>query len=119
VVSWSSHPNEKVLVVGRPGIAVVWPKYLLTAGLYGLWHKRNVAVLTDQRVFLGKGLLSRSERSIPLRRVRRASYSRHGLAGYCDLSERTANTWEHSSTRIGPLRARTARRLVNEVENRI
>lgn len=115
--SWIVHPGEKLLLVGRPAMAAVWPRYLLTAGLYGLWHKRNVVVLTDRRIFTGRGVLSRSERSIPLRTVRGSMYLRHGLLGYCDFdSEHDA---QRRHTRLGPLAPGVARRLADEIETRI
>jgi hypothetical protein len=58
---WLMAPDERVLVVGRPSLASVWPRYLLTLGLYGFWHRRRVSVLTSKGVMLGKGILSRQE----------------------------------------------------------
>jgi hypothetical protein len=107
-------PDETILAVGRPGLLGVWHKYLLTGGLYGLWHKRHVAVLTDKRLMMGKGIISRQESSIPIKSIEGATYSRTGLAGYCILRDRFRQT-----TRVGPFRPRTAWRFVEELENRI
>jgi hypothetical protein len=114
---WRLPPNEKVLVVGRPGLAAVWPRYVMTLGLYGFWHRRRVAVLTTKRVLLGKGVLSRQERSIPIRAISDAVYARKGLSGFCDISSSTHSV--RSATRIGPLSARKARRLANELQGRL
>lgn len=110
-------PNESVLVVGRPALAAVWPKYLLTLGLYGFWHKRRVAVLTSQRVMLGEGVLSRREQSIPIRSVLDAVYSRRGVAAFCDVI--SSNQRSHHRTKVGPLTARTARRFTFELQSRL
>lgn len=61
--------GESVLMVARPAIAAVWPRYLMTLGLYGLWRRQDISVLTDRRVLLGKGIISRREQSIPLTRI--------------------------------------------------
>lgn len=110
-------PDESVLVVGRPSLAAVWPKYLLTLGLYGFWHRRRVAVLTSRRVLLGEGLLSRQERSIPIRSITEAVYSRRGVSAFCDVT--SATEWSHSRSRVGPLSARTARRFAYELQSRL
>lgn len=110
-------PNESVLVVGRPSVAAVWPKYLLTLGLYGFWHKRRVAVLTSQRVMLGEGVLSRRERSIPIKSVTDALYSRRGVAAFCDIT--SSDRFTHNRTRVGPLSTRTARRFAYELQSRL
>jgi hypothetical protein len=117
MASLKLHPSESVLVVGKPPIAVVWPKYLFTAGLYGLWRRRQVVVLTDQRVIMGKGIMSRRERSIPIRKIDGAAYKRRGLSAYCELGipDKEAFT---PVTRLGPLSGSVARRFVEEIEAR-
>ena len=110
-------PNESVLVVGRPSVAAVWPKYLLTLGLYGFWHRRRVAVLTSERVMLGQGVLSRQERTIPIRSISEAVYSRRGVAAFCDIT--SSNRWSHYRTKVGPLPTRTARRFAYELQSRL
>jgi Bacterial PH domain len=118
MASWKLRSNERILLVGRPAIASVWLKYLLSAGLYAFWRKRNVVILTDQRVILGKGVMSRQERSIPISRIDGAAYNRNGLAAYCELGipDREGHA---RTTRLGPLRVPTARRFVQELEERI
>jgi hypothetical protein len=59
--------GERLIVVGRPGMAACWYKYLFTLGLYQIWHKRDLSVLTDRRVFTGRGVMSREEHSTRLR----------------------------------------------------
>lgn len=108
-------PNESVLVVGRPSVAAVWPKYLLTLGLYGFWHRRRVAVLTSQRVMLGQGVLSREERSIPIKSIREAVYFRRGVSAFCDIT--SSNGWPQHRTKVGPLPTRTARRFAYELQS--
>jgi Bacterial PH domain len=108
--------GESVLMVGRPSLAVVWPKYVLTLGLYGLWRKRNVSVLTDRRVVVGKGIFSRTEYSIPIKQISDAMYVRRGLSAYCEVAS-VLRGRDHVE-RLGPLSARQARRLTDEIESR-
>ncbi len=108
--------GESILMVGRPSIAVVWPKYLVTLGLYGLWRKRNVSVLTDRRVVVGKGIFSRTEQSIPIDHISDATYVRRGLSAYCEVA--SIFRGRDRVHRLGPLSARQARRLTDEIVSR-
>ena len=108
--------GERLPAVGRPALIAVWPLYVLTAGLYGAWHKRHTALLTDRRIVLGQGLINREEHTVPMEHIRRAGYSRRGMAAYCQLD--TTDDRLGQPVRIGPLSARMARRFVEEVETR-
>lgn len=110
-------PHESVLMVTRPAVAAVWPRYLLTLGLYGLWHKRRVTVLTSQRLMLGEGVFSRREHSIPIRAMRDADYSRRGLFSFCDVTSSDGRS--HHLTRVGPMPTKIARRFVYELQSRL
>jgi hypothetical protein len=100
-------------MVARPAIAAVWPRYLMTLGLYGLWRRQDISVLTDRRVLLGKGIISRREQSIPLTRIEDARYVRKGLFAYCDLESVVRG--RSQVRRVGPLSARLARRFTDEI----
>ncbi len=118
MASLKLRPDEEALVVGRPALSVVWPKYLLTLGLYGIWRKRNTAVLTNQRLMLAEGVVSRRERTIPMKRIRGAAYIRRGMSAYCEVAL-TDREGLGPPTRIGPFRSRTARKFVEEIEESI
>jgi hypothetical protein len=111
-------PDEEARVIGRPAISSVWPKYLLTAGLYNIWRKRHTAVLTNQRLMLAEGVVSRRERTIPMKRIRGATYIRKGVSAYCDVAL-TDRDGMGPPTRIGPFRSRVARRFVEEIEDSV
>jgi Bacterial PH domain len=108
--------GESILMVSRPTILVVWPKYVLTLGLYGLWRKRNVSVLTDRRVLVGKGVFSRREHSIPIKEISDVAYVRRGLSAYCEVASMFRG--RDRVERLGPLSSRQARRLTDEITAR-
>jgi hypothetical protein len=108
--------GEAIIMVGRPSLFSVWPKYVFTLGLYQLWRKRNVLVLTDRRVVTGKGIFSRTERSTAMNRIQNATYVRNGLSAYCMLDSTSHGRPEVQ--RLGPLSARKARRFTDEIVSR-
>ena len=109
-------PGEIMIVMARPARRVTWPKYLYTLGMYGIWRKRHLFVLTDRRILAGEGVFNRSERSIPLTRIEDATFRRRGLAAYCDVVVMSRGT--RRTERLGPLSARAARRFAREVQAR-
>jgi hypothetical protein len=108
--------GEHLIVVARPGLAACWYKYLFTLGLYQIWHKRDLSVLTDRRVFTGRGVVSREEHSTPLRTIENCSYARRGLRGYCDITARVGT--RDRRQRVGPLAPRAARVFARELDER-
>jgi hypothetical protein len=111
----SLRADETIRVVARPSRGATFPKYLLTLGLYGFWRKRNTAVVTDRRILMGKGIINREERSIPLTRINRAKFIRRGVNSYTEID--VIDNGRHHPERIGPLPRRTARRIQNELSD--
>ena len=109
--------DEDVLMVTRPGRLASFPKYLVTLGLYGLWRKRDTSAVTDQRVLLANGIVSRNERSIPLSHVDDVVLRRRGLYSYVNLviTERGGTV----AQRVGPMSTRAARRFAKEIQRQI
>jgi membrane protein YdbS with pleckstrin-like domain len=62
-------PDEHVLVALRPSGWTIVPNYVFTLGLYEYWRRARVYALTDQRVLLRKGRLSKTEQDLPLQEV--------------------------------------------------
>ena len=112
----SLQPGEALVVVARPGLAACWYKYLTTLGLYQIWHKRDLSVLTDRRVFTGRGVISREEHSTPLRTIDYCSYFRRGLRGYCDITARVGT--RDRRQRVGPITPRAARIFARALDER-
>jgi hypothetical protein len=105
--------DEHVRVVARPSRGATLPKYIFTLGLYGFWRKRNTTILTDRRILMGRGIVNREERSIPLDRVYRAKFVRRGVRSYTDIDLMEGDRVR--SERVGPLPKRTARQLQDEL----
>lgn len=102
-----------MIVVARPSIAAVWPRFVVTLGLYGFWRRQNVSILTNRRVLIGRGIIFRTEQSLPLARINDAVYVRKGLYAYCEVAS-TLRGRSHVQ-RIGPLSAHIARRFTEEI----
>ena len=98
--------GETVLMVARPSIVAVWYRYVITLGLYGLWRRQDLSVLTDRRVLVGKGIVRRTERSIPLRDINDAVYLRKLFFAYAEISS-TVRGRNHV-LQVGPLSVRQA-----------
>jgi hypothetical protein len=109
-------PDETVVLVARPSRAAVWYRYLITLGFYGFWRRQDISVLTDRRLVIGKGVLRRSERSIPLPNINDAVYVRKLFFAYCEISAMVRGS--DSVFQIGPLSIRQARRFTQEVQGR-
>ena len=74
--------DEEVVMVARPSRIATLPKFVFTLGLYTFWRRRDTSVLTDQRVLLGKGILRRTERSIPLALIDDVTFTRSWISSY-------------------------------------
>jgi hypothetical protein len=108
--------DEEVAMVARPGRLATLPKFIATLGLYALWRKRDTAVLTDQRILLGKGIFRRDERSIPLDHVDDVTIARRGLYSYADL--RVVHRGRTDLARIGPMTPRSAQQFAKGIRRR-
>jgi hypothetical protein len=108
--------GETVLLVARPSIAAVWYRYVITLGFYGFWRRQDLSVLTDRRVLVGKGIVRRTERSIPLHDINDAVYQRKLFFAYAEISSTVRG--RNQVVRVGPLSARQARRFTQEIQGR-
>lgn len=109
------HDDEAVRVLASPSKGATFYKYLYTLGLYGFWRKRNTTVVTNRRLLMGRGILNREERSIPLKQVNRAKFVRRGFNSYTELDVQEGG--RSHVERIGPYSTRVARRMQQEITN--
>lgn len=113
----SLRSGESVVTVVHPSRAFSLPKYVATLGLYGIWRKRHTYVVTDQRLMIGRGVLTRREWTIPLRRIEGVSFVRRGPGAYAEVQAISRGRREIDT--VGPLSARDARRVVSAIEDRM
>lgn len=55
--------------------------YVLTLGLWAIWRPRHRIVLTNQRLVVTRGIVSKSERSVPLARIQDVQLRTSPLSG--------------------------------------
>ncbi len=106
-------PDEEiVLSMLRSG----WPvllRQVATLGLYTFWWKAGVVTLTNQRIHLRQGVLTKSETSLPMRFIQDASVHRSLLrVGYVEVSTAGGGPGDAS---IHPLRPDEAGRLTDAI----
>jgi len=79
-------PGERTLIVQRPYVGGVYSLFVVTLGLYTIWWRRHLFVLTSQRVIEARGIINRSVRSVPLGRVQDATLKRQLWVAQIKLS---------------------------------
>ena len=95
------NPGEEILCDEVPSAFWTYPLYLGTLGLWAVWRGRHHFLLTNQRVMITKGIVSKSEQSVPLVRIQDVSLQRSLVAGgYVKLSSAGGGI---SVEKIGPL----------------
>jgi hypothetical protein len=65
--------DEKVISTLHPSGPVVWLAYAFTLGIYAYWRAAKQLTVTDRRVVYLEGLISKTERSLPLHFVQDAT----------------------------------------------
>lgn len=109
--------DEQIIAVERPSRTLALPRYLATLGLYEMWRKRQLSAAADRRLLLGRGVIRRDEKAIPLRRVQDVSFTRRGIASYANVVVRGHRGSE--TGRISPLSARRARGFTATIERNL
>ncbi len=74
-------PGEEVVMDVLPSKWWTWPLYLWSLGLWAIWRKRHHFILSNQRVVMTKGVVSKTERTVPLDRVQDAQLVRSVVSG--------------------------------------
>ena len=110
-------PDEAVVMTAVPARGPTIHRYLVTLGLYGPWRKRRTSTVTDRRVLMGRGVIRRTERSIPMRNIEDVVFKRRGLNGWVEVD--VNDRGNHRAEEIGPMSPRSARRFASEVLRRI
>jgi membrane protein YdbS with pleckstrin-like domain len=106
------HGETILKVFRRSGWPVVLTK-IVTLGLFALWWRACIFVVTDQRVYVKEGVLSKSELSLPMRFIQDAAMRRN-LFGVGSVVVSTAGGSE-SDTMLSPLNGSDARALSDAI----
>jgi Bacterial PH domain len=108
--------GEEVILTASPSRAANFYKYIYTLGLYGIWRKRDTAVVTTRRLLISRGVFRREEHSIMISDIDSARYSRRWLNSYAQLT--IGGRSRRRTEEVGPMSSRTARRFVGEILSR-
>jgi hypothetical protein len=108
--------GEVVVLTASPSRAANFYKYIVTVGFYGIWRKRDTAVVTTRRLLISRGVFRREEHSIAISDVDSARYTRRFLNSYALIT--FGGRARRGTEEIGPVSARTARGLVGEILSR-
>ncbi|HLW17075.1 MAG TPA: PH domain-containing protein [Actinomycetota bacterium] len=108
------NPQEKVLLDKKPSFSVTWLQHLFTLGLYHFWMLRTYFVLTDRRVILAKGIISKRLVTVPLEKVQDVTLTTALWLGYVSMS--TAGPTGASVEKAGPMRARDANEFIDRLQ---
>ena len=96
--------GEQVLRDEIPSAFWTFLQYIPTFGLWAIWRGRHHFVLTNQRVMIVKGIVSKSEQSVPLGRIQDVNLQRSlQEGGYVRLSNSGGGL---GFQRLGPLTVR-------------
>jgi len=109
--------GETVVLDVLPSAFWTIGKYICTLGLWAIWRSRHHFVLTNQRVLVLQGIVSKGEKSVPLSRIQDVTLSRSILSGgQVALSSAGGSL---SIQRIGPLTREAAREFADAIGERI
>jgi uncharacterized membrane protein YdbT with pleckstrin-like domain len=101
--------GEDVLFEAKPGSWATAGFYFWTLGLYAFWRRATHFAITDQRVIMAKGIVSKSQKTLPLDMVQDATVTT-GL-GVGGLNVSTAGGGQLSQLRLFPMRGEDARHM--------
>lgn len=99
----------------HPSGPLVWFRYAITLGLYEFWRKATCLTVTDRRVIYHAGLISKTERTLPLHFLQDASL--RTVLGSSYVSFSTAGR-EAGFETFGPCWPEQARSLKDTIVDR-
>lgn len=107
------NPGEQIMDDEMPSAFWTAPLYAVTLGLWVIWRNRHHFLVTNQRVIIMMGILTKSERSIPLARIQDVSLLRSiFFGGYVRISSAGGTL---GIERLGPLSRERARQFADAI----
>ena len=115
----AEHPatdhGETVLFSAVPAATpLVWGKWLITLGIYEIFRRHTVFLVTSRRVVVRQGVIHRNERSLPVGRIQDISTRRGMLTGSVELSSAGGGLGVES---FGPLWNPSVKRMAGAIED--
>lgn len=103
--------TEQILRDELPSPFWTWPLYVKTFGLWAIWRGRHHFMLTNERVILLKGIVSKTEQTVPLSRIQDVNLMRSLLTGgYVAISSAGGGL---GIERLGPFTRERAREFAD------
>ncbi len=109
--------DEQVVLDMLPSAFWTAPLYVVTLGLWAVWRQRHHFILTNQRVVVAQGIVTRREKAVPLSRVQDVRLIRSYLVGGRVLMSSAGGPL--SIQTVGPLSREHARVFADAVGPRI
>jgi membrane protein YdbS with pleckstrin-like domain len=109
--------EQVVWVVIKAATPEVWGKYVTSLGLYEFWRRADRCTVTNRQVLRRQGLLSRTERVIPLDRIQDVSVKVGPLTGKVTIS--SAGAVAGVNIKVGPLWRGQAQKLGEVIQEQM
>ena len=105
--------GERIICDELPSSFWTMGFYIFSLGLWAIWRGRHHFLLTNQRLMITKGIVSKSEQSVPLARIQDVVLQRSVLrGGWVRISSAGGGL---GIERIGPLTQEAARKFADEL----
>ena len=106
------NPGEIVAFQEHPGSWNMAPNYVATLGLYGVKRKATMITVTNQRVIVQSGIVTRREQSVPIGMVQDAIVETRLGVGWVVLSSAGRRG---AVMKLGPFTSSVAQRLADTI----
>ena len=104
--------GEQTILAAHPTGWNLAYAYLFTLGLYEVWRRATWFTVTDQRVILSKGIITRTQRSIPVDMVQDATVTTQLGIGTVFV---TTAGGQASALRLSPLTSAEAHEISDAI----
>jgi membrane protein YdbS with pleckstrin-like domain len=109
--------GEEIVLDMLPSAFWTAPLYVVTLGLWAVWRPRHHFILTNQRVVVTQGIVTKREKAVPLSRIQDLRLIRSYLIGGRVLMSSAGGPL--SIQTVGPLSRERARAFADAVGPRI
>lgn len=104
--------DEPIVTSCKPAKVPRWIFYLVTLGLYEFWRRATVYAVTDRRIVVRKGIITKTEGSLPLFYVQDATLQTFLWWGRIFVSTAGGEGGDLETLSIGKSAAQEVRRVI-------